>query len=104
MFIWIYGSLTNMDQQLTNNFSYSNYVGPKLPQKCLFGSMVPLLTDQSVIALIGCSNNFNGKIYRLSWNYRGNLVWNTMTQLLKYERYTAVAMVIPDEWTKCTIT
>ena len=86
------------------------FVGPKLPQKCASGSMVPLLTDHSAIALIGCldekenEDKFNGKIYHLSWDYGGNLVWKTMNQLLKYQRWNAVAMVIPDNFTNCKIT
>ena len=77
----------------------------------MFGSMVPLLSDHSVFALVSCVNDvFNntdvisGEIYQLSWNYGGNLEWHTMTQTLKYKRSVAVAMAIPDEWTNCTIT
>ena len=71
--------------------------------------MVPLLSDHSVIVLISCfymdgdTENFSGKIYQLSWDYGGNLAWHTMTQTVKYQRYMAVAMAIPDEWTSCTI-
>ena len=69
--------------------------------------MVPLLFDHSVIALVSCFSkmeNFSGKIYQLSWDYGGNLVWHTMIKKVKYHRYSAVAMAIPDEWTNCTIT
>ena len=80
-----------------------------MPQKCAFGSMVPLLSDHSVIALVSCFymdgdvESVSG-IYQLSWDYGGNLAWHTMTQKVKYQRYNAVAMAIPDEWTNCTIT
>ena len=71
--------------------------------------MVPLLSDHSVIALISCLNrdngtdNISGKVYQLSWNYEGSLRWQERIQKVKYQRYNAVAMAIPDEWTNCTI-
>ena len=71
--------------------------------------MIPMLADHSVIALVSCLYRvdkvdvFSGKIYQLSWNYGGNLAWQEMTQKVKYQRYSAVAMAIPDEWTNCTV-
>lgn len=87
----------------------SSYViGPKLPQKCEYGSMLPLPDGESAI-LVGChyydnsySSVYSDQIFQLSWNDEDNLEWSTMSQKLKFKRRASVVMMIPDELTTCT--
>ena len=80
-------------------------VGPQLPQSCSYGSMVTLPSDNEAI-LVGCFDASmtaaTEKIYKLTWQGE-HLQWVTLPQMLKYARYGAVAMLIPNSLTNCTI-
>ena len=78
------------------------FQGPKLPQKCAYGSMVTLPNDNEAV-LVGCEDenlDFTEKIYKLTWQGE-HLNWVTMAQELKYPRYDAVAMLVQNEITNC---
>ena len=77
-------------------------VGPKLPQKCEYGSMVSLPNENEAV-LVGCvdeNHDITEKIYKLTWQGE-HLKWVTMVQKLKYPRYGAVAMLVQNEITNC---
>ena len=60
--------------------------------------------DGTEAVLIGCNDgNKNGleKIFKITWQ-GDHLVWETLTQQLKYPRNQAIAMNIPETLTHCT--
>ena len=77
-------------------------VGPQLPQTCDHPSIVQSPDGQGVI-LLGCFENGapTDAIYELVNSDDNGLMWNKMSQKLKYPRYDTVAMLIPDELANC---
>ena len=76
---------------------------PDLPLTCIYGSMVTSPNHDGVI-LVGCGEqiktggtNPTDSIYKLSFDPKGQLQWETMEQKLEFARYGAVAMFVPDE-------
>ena len=73
-------------------------LGPNLPQRCQFGSMVTLPMGKEAL-LIGCSDTpsestATDKIFKLSWQ-GGYLNWITIEKKLKFPRTNAVVMLLP---------
>ena len=78
-----------------------------MPQACVGGTMATLPfgnEPRNGAVLIGCNDgNKNGleKIFKITWQ-GDHLVWETLTQQLKYPRNQAIAMNIPETLTHCT--
>ena len=65
--------------------------------------MVPMPNSKGAL-LLGCATpwSYTNKIYQLAWN--GNdLIWNTLSNELKNPRDATIAMWIPHNLTKCTL-
>ena len=77
--------------------------GPQLPQTCDHPSIVQSPDGQGVI-LLGCFENGEptDAIYELVNTQNKGLMWEKMSQKLKYPRYDTVAMLIPDELVNCS--
>ena len=78
---------------------YFHLAGPQLPRSCSHGSMVTLPGDNEAV-LVGCKYS-DENIYKLTWEGE-HLQWVTLPQVLKFARYGAVAMLIPNSLTDCT--
>ena len=76
-----------------------NFLGPKLPHKCAYPTMVTSPNGNGII-LLGCYEKRDA-IYELS-NTNGTFQWLEMTQKLQYPRTETVAMLIPDDLTNCS--
>ena len=67
---------------------------PQLDQLCTSSSLVTSPNDDSVI-LLGC-NEHRDSFFELK-SINGHLEWSKMQQNLKYQRYSSVAMLVPDD-------
>ena len=73
-------------------------LGPSLP-KALYGHAMVTL-DKDVVALGGYSSGSQSSLYLMTCQNKV-CEWQTMSQKLKIDRASFVAMLIPDELTDC---
>ena len=78
---------------------YLFIVGPQLPNRCGYPSMVTTPDGQGVI-LLGCAQS-RESIFQLTKKNNGQFSWNILPQKIQNPRYGSIAMLIPDEFTNC---